>query len=213
MSRKPISPSNRAPAAKSAGKRCNGVAPQVVARIFRDFVAGKTTTEIVQALNAEGVPAPGGSGTKWIAKLHVYAPGNGWAACELLPPAGTRVAIYSRCAAALDSAAAIETQQRVCRDYAESLGWEVVSYFGDANRSGRSSAGREGRAQLLAGAKRRAFEVVLVDEVCRLSRDAADLLRLAVEIQANAVVLCSVACGVHGAAGFLTQRALAKRGR
>jgi DNA invertase Pin-like site-specific DNA recombinase len=84
----------------------------------------------------------------------------------------------------------------VGRAYAGSHGWVEVCAEIDAGRSGMSTIGRLGLEHVLELAHQRAIDVVLVDQLHRLSRDARELSMLIDELHRCNVVVCTVAEGV-----------------
>lgn len=88
-------------------------------------------------------------------------------------PPGTRAAIYARFSTAHQRATSIEDQQRAARSACEARGWVVVEEAADAATSGADHA-RAGLDRLLdaLSARRRPFEVLVIDDISRLSRDA-----------------------------------------
>jgi site-specific DNA recombinase len=88
--------------------------------------------------------------------------------------APTRAALYARFSSDLQSDRSIDDQLVLCRDKASREGWQVVAEFHDRAKSGASIFGRAGIAELMAKAKERAFDVVIVEALDRLSRDMED---------------------------------------
>jgi DNA invertase Pin-like site-specific DNA recombinase len=74
-------------------------------------------------------------------------------------------------------ARSIDDQLRRCRAFAEGRGLTVVAVHQDAAMSGASRA-RPGLQRLLAEAKRKAFDAVIVDDLSRLSRDLGNTWNL-----------------------------------
>lgn len=68
--------------------------------------------------------------------------------------------------------------------------------YSDAERSGTTTMGRQGLFQMLAAADRGEFDVLLVEDIDRASRDAADMHRIARELEELDIVLCTVVGGV-----------------
>ncbi|MGE3624373.1 MAG: recombinase family protein [Bdellovibrionales bacterium] len=85
-----------------------------------------------------------------------------------------RAAIYARFSTDKQSDNSIEDQARNCVRYAERAGMNVVLRFEDKAISGASKA-RAGYQTMLAAAERREFEVLLVDDLSRLSRDDVEM--------------------------------------
>src|SRR5262249_8954187 len=109
-----------------------------------------------------------------------------------------RCAIYARYSSDLQSPTSIEDQQRLCRAYAERQGWTVVSAFEDAALSGFGIEHRSGYQRLLAEALSSplAFEVILVEDLSRLTRDMAELLRVTTRLRLKGVELVGVSDGI-----------------
>lgn len=109
------------------------------------------------------------------------------------PPKGSRVAVYGSAASVMWSVSASEPSTAVadqiglCRLFAESHAWEVVAVYTDEPRSGR--APREGLMQMLHGAARRAFDVLLVRDLDRLGRDAGFVQQLLNMLGAAGVIV------------------------
>jgi hypothetical protein len=115
---------------------------------------------------------------------------------QALPPPGSRVAFYSRYSTALQSYSSIEGQERGNAAYAEKLEWIETGRYSDAERSGTTTMGRQGLFQMLAAAERGEFDVLLMEDIDRASRDAADMHRIAKDLDELDIVLCTVAGGV-----------------
>ena len=92
-----------------------------------------------------------------------------------------RAAIYTRYSTDMQRGTSLEDQIRVAREYADQHGWTVCDdhIYTDAGISGTSIAGRAGLQALFeaADATPRPFDVVLVDDTSRFSRDTADAIR------------------------------------
>ncbi len=89
-----------------------------------------------------------------------------------------RAAIYTRYSSDSQRDASLEDQERLCREEADRLGYIVVNVFSDAALSGQlNEDGRPGFQAMQQAARRREFDVLIVDDASRLSRDQADALR------------------------------------
>lgn len=92
-----------------------------------------------------------------------------------------RCAIYARYSCEEQREASIEDQIRNCRAAAERNGWVVVEEYirFDAAMTGRTTAGREGLANLIRLAKQhpKPFDCILIDDTSRLGRYLPDVLR------------------------------------
>lgn len=84
-----------------------------------------------------------------------------------------RVAIYSRYSSEGQREASIEDQNRNCEAYAKRQGWTITARYADKAISGtQDEKGREGYASMLKAARAKQFDVLLVDDLSRLSRDS-----------------------------------------
>ena len=86
----------------------------------------------------------------------------------------TKVAIYARYSSDNQREASIEDQFRLCREYAQRQGWQVVESYSDQAISGASLL-RPGIQTLLADAQSKRFDVILAESLDRISRDQEDI--------------------------------------
>jgi site-specific DNA recombinase len=84
-----------------------------------------------------------------------------------------RVAVYARYSSENQREASIEDQTRNCEKCATQEGWSVTHRYQDKAISGSTNA-RPGYQQLLAEAEGKCFDIVLVDDFSRLSRDQVE---------------------------------------
>ncbi len=132
-----------------------------------------------------------------------------------------RAVIYARFSTELQRDRSIEDQIALCRQHAHGQGLAVVATYEDRARSGASMFGRDGLERLLADAERRAFDVVVVEALDRLSRDMADLAGihrrlsfLGIELRAvHDGVADTVTIGLRGLVGQLFREDGAKKVR
>src|SRR5215213_126901 len=93
-----------------------------------------------------------------------------------------RTAIYARYSSELQRETSIEDQLAVAKRYAKEHDWEVLSnhVYTDSAISGASIQGRAGIQRLLSAAAQqpKPFDVLLVDDSSRVSRDIADAIRV-----------------------------------
>ena len=103
-----------------------------------------------------------------------------------------KVAIYARYSSENQRPESIEDQIRGCQELAVARGYSVdpVHVYRDEAKSG-ASRDRSGLEALLAAARARQFEAVLVDDLSRLSRDNHFLLTLYAEFRFNDVRIIS----------------------
>jgi len=87
-----------------------------------------------------------------------------------------KAALYARFSTDLQRAASIEDQFRNCRKRAAVEGWTIVATFADAAMSG-SDANRPRYRAMLEAAARREFDVLIVDDLSRLTRDSVECER------------------------------------
>ncbi len=113
-----------------------------------------------------------------------------------MPPPGSRVAFYSRFSTDRQKQTSIEGQERLCAAYAADKRWIETQRYSDSERSGTTTMGRAGLFEMLAAAERAEFDVLLVEDIDRTSRDAADMHQIAKELRELDIVLCTVAGGV-----------------
>jgi site-specific DNA recombinase len=93
-----------------------------------------------------------------------------------------RVAIYARYSSDLQRETSIDDQLAVAKRYAKEHGWTVLDehLYTDSAISGASIQGRAGVQRLLSAAAQqpKPFDVLLVDDSSRISRDIADAIRV-----------------------------------
>lgn len=90
-----------------------------------------------------------------------------------------RAVIYARYSTDLQNEISIDDQIRLCRRHAEhDESIVVVSDYCDKAKSGTDTVHREGLNKLLTAAKRREFDIVIVESLDRLSRDLGDMAHL-----------------------------------
>jgi DNA invertase Pin-like site-specific DNA recombinase len=92
-----------------------------------------------------------------------------------LPDEPLRAVSYARFSTDLQNEKSAEDQTELCQAFARREGFRVVEAYRDEAKSGASLHGREGILDLLADAKAGKFDVVVVEQLDRLSRDMADM--------------------------------------
>ena len=114
-----------------------------------------------------------------------------------------RCACYARYSSDLQRSTSIEDQLAVARRYADEHGWVILEdhVYVDAGISGAAIAGRAGLEALLAAAALSPppFEVLLVDDSSRVSRDLADAIRIMQQLTFQGVRLIYVSQGIDSA--------------
>ena len=111
-----------------------------------------------------------------------------------------RCGVYTRFSSDSQHPASIDDQLLACRRYAAQQGWRIFPEheYADEALSGVGVEHRPAYRRLLAAlGGTPPFEVLLVDDLSRLSRDAAEILRLVRLLQGLGVKLISVADGIE----------------
>jgi DNA invertase Pin-like site-specific DNA recombinase len=90
--------------------------------------------------------------------------------------------IYARYSSDLQRPASIEDQLRGCRAEVERRGWSLARVFQDSEVVGTVTR-RPGYQALLEAAKTKQIDVVVVDELSRLTRDDEERARLRKRLQ------------------------------
>src|SRR5262249_13450258 len=86
-----------------------------------------------------------------------------------------RVAFYGRFSSDKQKEFSIEEQYRNCQKFAEREGWTMSQRYEDRALSGSQGVeGRPGYKQMLADLRAKAFDVLLCDDLSRLSRDSEE---------------------------------------
>ncbi len=113
-----------------------------------------------------------------------------------------RCAAYARYSTDKQNPVSVSDQIRICRKYAERQGWEIPdrAIYSDAAVSG-TSADRPALRRLLAAVKSspRPFDVLLVDDTSRLSRNQADVLRIHEQLAFAGIRFVAVSQGIDSA--------------
>lgn len=85
-----------------------------------------------------------------------------------------KAAIYARFSSDLQNERSIDDQVALCRLYAERHGLTVAGIYDDRAVSGASTVARTGWRRLMQDAAGRRFDIVLAEDIDRISRDEAD---------------------------------------
>lgn len=93
-----------------------------------------------------------------------------------------KIAIYARFSTTLQNDESTEDQARICREYAQREGWEVVSTFEDKGISG-GDTDRPGYQKMLTAARAGKFEIILCEDVSRLWRKESEQSRCVEELR------------------------------
>ncbi|MEI9977002.1 MAG: recombinase family protein [Ignavibacteriota bacterium] len=110
-----------------------------------------------------------------------------------------RCAVYARYSSDQQSPSSIEDQLRRCREYATKQGWDVVPehVYTDEGLSG-SGADRPGWVRLRSAINRtpRFFEVLLVDDTSRLSRNLGESSAFLDEVRFREIRVVAISQGI-----------------
>lgn len=107
-----------------------------------------------------------------------------------------RAAFYSRVASAVQGTKSLEAQEASCAAFASDRGWTEVGRYGDVSQSGLRSG--LGLGRMLEAAQRRDFDVLLVHDLARLSRDPLHFSAIITKLRDLGIVVC-VASAARGA--------------
>lgn len=113
-----------------------------------------------------------------------------------LPPSGSRVWILGRHSSEMQNPKSADDQIREGRAYAERCGWNVVGTGKDEAKSGRSTVGRTAFFDAMAAAEAGDCDIILVEDISRFARDAADTLNAARKLRENSVCICTIGGGI-----------------
>ena len=104
-----------------------------------------------------------------------------------------RTAAYARYSSENQSAASIDDQLRNCREYCARQGWPAPIVYSDAAMSGARSD-RPGYRRMLAESSR--FDVLLIDDLSRLSRDSVEAQQSVRRLRFSGVRVIAIADGI-----------------
>ena len=103
-----------------------------------------------------------------------------------------RAALYARFSTDLQNERSTEDQIDLCKAFAKREGFTVAATYADKAKSGASLHGRDGILDLLADAKAHKFDVVIVEELDRLSRDMEDMAGIHKRLSFQGIKIVSV---------------------
>lgn len=122
--------------------------------------------------------------------------------------AGLRIASYARYSSDAQNPRSVADQLAMLRAYAASAGGKVdpALVFSDAAESGRALKGRAGLEKLRSAVREKRVDIVLVEDVSRLSRDLADSTLMFREFAAYGTTIIGCADGTDssGSQGVLS---------
>ena len=121
-----------------------------------------------------------------------------------------RAAIYARYSSRGQNPLSVDDQERICRAHAERLGLEVVGIYADSAMSGFVASNRPSYQDLLADAGAGRFDVVIAEDLDRMSRSGGDTWDLYDDMTALGIQINTIADGrvgtIHvGVRGMLSQ--------
>lgn len=119
-----------------------------------------------------------------------------------------RAALYARYSSDTQRETSLEDQIRLCRQEAERRSCTVVAVWTDAELSGQLTKRRPGLQEMLGAAKRREFDVLIVDDASRLSRDSGEGQRLFKRLEFAGVGLVARSDGIDTLANPKSSRLL-----
>jgi DNA invertase Pin-like site-specific DNA recombinase len=107
-----------------------------------------------------------------------------------------RAAIYARFSSDLQDARSAADQVALCRDHARRQHWAVVQVYADEAVSVASLHGRDALMRMIGDAERGSFDVILVEHIDRLARNAADTIRLREQMEFIGIEIHTCASGL-----------------
>jgi DNA invertase Pin-like site-specific DNA recombinase len=110
-----------------------------------------------------------------------------------------KAAIYARYSTDRQNESSIEDQVRVCTEYARAHGFRVAHQFEDKGISGAALGNRPGVIHMQEASLARAFDVLLIADLSRLSRSQADLPKLIDRLVAKGIHVVGVQDGYDSA--------------
>ncbi len=106
-----------------------------------------------------------------------------------------RAGLYARFSTDLQNPGSIGDQLAAGRLYAEKIGAQVVDQFQDAAISGAAMANRPGLAAMLAAARAGAIDIVIAEDLSRLTRDGGHAWDIFGELERLGVAIHTIAEG------------------
>jgi site-specific DNA recombinase len=108
-----------------------------------------------------------------------------------------RCGVYARYSSDRQSPCSITDQVRKCREHAKSKGWEVLTdhIYSDEAISG-ATLERSGLKRLLEAATEQCFDIVLIDDTSRLSRQLVDSINLTERLKFAGVRIVFISQGI-----------------
>ncbi len=110
-----------------------------------------------------------------------------------------KAVVYSRFSTDRQNESSIADQVRVCTEYAERQGWQIVEWFEDQGISGAALGNRPGVLRMHEAALARRFDALLVTDLSRLSRSNGDLSKMIDRLTAKGIRVIGVQDGYDSA--------------
>jgi site-specific DNA recombinase len=130
-------------------------------------------------------------------------------------------ALYARYSSDLQDGRSIDDQMALCRQFAGQRGLTVTHAYEDRAKTSASIFGRDGLAAMMTAAKARAFDVLVVEALDRLSRDQEDMAHIFKRLKFAGITIItvhegpadSVSVGLRGLMGTMFLDALKQKTR
>jgi site-specific DNA recombinase len=107
-----------------------------------------------------------------------------------------RAFIYGRYSTDRQNDKSVDDQFALCRPYCDRKGYEIVGVFGDRAKSGASAVNRPDYRRMVAAAIDSKCDVIVAEDLDRLSRNQADIARLYEKMNFAEVAIETVADGL-----------------
>lgn len=115
---------------------------------------------------------------------------------KALPPAGASVLLYGRFSSDIQNPKSAEDQHVEGELFAARHGWIVAQKYADHGETGRSVMNRPGLLQMLDDAITNERQAIIVEDISRLGRNAADLHIIANRLKEAQVLIITFTSGV-----------------
>ncbi|WP_426024735.1 recombinase family protein [Brevundimonas sp. TSRC1-1] len=115
---------------------------------------------------------------------------------KALPPPGAAVLLYGRFSSDLQNPKSAEDQHAEGELFAARNGWTVAGKYADHGETGRSVVNRPGLLQMLDDAITNERQAIIVEDISRLGRNAADLHIIANRLKEAQVLIITFTSGV-----------------
>jgi len=115
-----------------------------------------------------------------------------------VPPRGSLAICMGRYSSDMQNPRSADDQIRVGMEICERQGWKVVTAEKDEAKTGRTMVGRTGLYNVLAAAEAGDCDVVVVEDISRIARNARDMMDIAERLREANVVIYTFGGGVVG---------------